>query len=234
MSLMLRSCRAERPLCRTPARPCGGGDCCWEEEAPLAPAAAAVDRPSSAASCRSMPRVVRMPAACRPALPPARPAPAKLCHASPPSLRECGQRAMLVRRITARNAPMQDHYNHRSRHHPSSSLQPPMPHRAAACPASPNRSGSTLSTMGGAAASLARQMRQVPSNEADSRASGSQGWKSTKAVGPACPTSTDTGRPGRPSLPCWAEMEGAFWGRVVKGCCGGSTGSAPACRRPDL
>lgn len=127
-----------------------------------------------------------------------------------------------------------DYHNQLSRHQPSSSLQPPMPHRAAACPASPNRSGSTLSTKGGAAAFLARQMRQVPSNEADSRASGSQGWKSTKAVGPACPTSTDTGRPGRPSPPCWAEREGAFLGRVVMSCCGGSTRSAPACRRPDL
>lgn len=92
----------------------------------------------------------------------------------------------------------------------------PTAHRAAACPASPNRAGSTVSTMGGAAASRARQMRHVPSNEADSSASGSQGWKSTKAVGPPWPTRTDTGRPGRPSPPCRGGVAPA--GRVVLGC----------------
>lgn len=75
-------------------------------------------------------------------------------------------------------------------------------HLVTACPVSPKRAGSTRSTIGGLAGSRARQMRQVPSKEAVSRASGSQGWKSTKAAGPVCPTSTDTGWPGRPDSPC--------------------------------
>lgn len=82
-------------------------------------------------------------------------------------------------------------------------------HRVTACPLSPKRAGSTVRTMGGALASRARQMRQVPSKEADSRASGWVGWKSTKAAAPPWPTSTDTGRPGRPPLTCRARKADA-------------------------
>lgn len=81
-------------------------------------------------------------------------------------------------------------------------------HRVMACPLRPKRAGSTVRTRGGAAASRARQMRHVPSKEADSRASGWVGWKSTKAVGPSWPTSTDTGTPGRPLPPCSRRVAG--------------------------